>query len=114
MASSFERNPNAIESGIRSWAAKLAIKKAPLGAKRAAIRLKSAQRMFQECEQGNRSEGRIGGVGQQAEKCARRRARQRPAGGIIDLDVPTRQFARDASGQSTIGCDERDGLSPFF
>ena len=80
-------------------------------AKRTCIAAHRRERMLEQRQQWHRREFRIRRFGEQAEKCAGRRMRERPAGGIVDGDVPAPQFGGDAPRQRAIRRDERRGLS---
>ena len=71
--------------------------------------------MLEQRQQRHRREVRLRRFRQQAEKGAGAGMGQRPAGGIVDRDVPARQFGGDAARQIAVRRHQRGGaafLSP--
>ena len=65
--------------------------------------------MLEQGQQRQRREILRRRLGQHGQQRARRARRQRPPGGIVDLDPPARAMRRDSLGQRAIGRDQRRG-----
>ncbi len=113
-APALDRGANAVESGIGPRPAQQLVQFPRLLPKYRGVAAERAQRMLEQREQRHRRESTVGRVREEAEERTRRGMRQRLASGIVDLDVPAPQFARDTPRQRAIRRHKRRGLGRFF
>ena len=67
------------------------------------------ERMLQRGEQRHRRQRVVGKIEHEAQKGAGRRAVERHAGRVVDVDRPAPQFGGDAAGQLAVRGDQRRG-----